>query len=319
MSLAAAAPGGQSRQVLLVGIFGYLIWGLIPAWFILAGRLGAGSWEIVGQRALWSAPWAGLLVAISGQWGQVRRVFASPRLLGQLAASALMLVSGWSVYVWAVNNGHNIESSLGYFINPLLNMAVGAWLFRERIGAVGLAAIGLSVIGVALQTLALGHLPLIALFLAVTFTIYGVIRKRIDVEAQAGLFVESALMFPAGLALVLWLGHQGPSSFGHGAPITLVLMAMGPATVLPLALFAWTARRMPLTSVAFLQFTGPTLGFLIGLAMGERLSLTGVVSFAFIWAGVAVFLVGAWRRSRRFEGVAAGPSQISEPVQASEA
>jgi chloramphenicol-sensitive protein RarD len=312
----AAAPGGQSRRVLTVGVFGYLIWGLIPAWFILAGRMGAGSWEIVGQRALWSAPWAGLLVAISGHGEQVLRAFRSPRLLGQLAISAVMLVGGWSVYVWAVNNGHNIESSLGYFINPLLNMAVGAWLFRERIDAVGIAAIGLAVLGVLLQALALGHLPWIALFLAVTFTIYGVIRKRVEVDAQAGLFVESMLMFPAGLALalVLWLGHGGGAKFGTSLPISLVLAFMGPATVLPLALFSWTARRMPLTSVAFLQFTGPTLGFAIGLFMGERLNLTGVLSFACIWTGVAVFLVGAWRRSRRLEGVAAGPA-----IQASEA
>ena len=318
MSHPAAAPGGPSRPVLAVGIVGYIIWGLIPAWFILAGRLGAGSWEIVGQRALWSAPWAGLLVLISGHGDQVRRVFRSPRLLGQLAVSALMIVSGWSVYVWAVNNGHNIESSLGYFINPLLNMAVGAWLFRERFDVVGLAAIGLAVIGVLLQTLALGHPPLIALFLAVTFTIYGVIRKRIDVDAQAGLFVESLLMCPFGLALTLWVAHAGTARFGHGLPISLVLLAMGPATVLPLALFAWTARRMPLTSVAFLQFTGPTLGFAIGLLMGERLDATGVVSFGFIWAGVAVFLIGAWRRSRRLAGLAAAPV-LSEPAQASEA
>lgn len=314
MTHAAPAPGGQSRRVLAVGVGDYIIWGLIPAWFILAGRMGAGSWEIVAQRALWSAPWAWLLVAISGHGDQVMRVFRSPKLLGQLAVSALMLVSGWSVYVWAVNNGHNFESSLGYFINPLMNLALGAWLFRERIDAAGLAAIALAVIGVALQWLALGHLPLIALFLATTFTIYGVIRKRIDVDAQAGLLVESLLMLPAGLALAFWLGHAGAAKFGTSLPITLVLGFMGPATVLPLALFAWTARRMPLSSVAFLQFIGPTIGFLIAIAMGERLSLTGVASFACIWASVAVFLVGAWRRSRRLEGVAAGPT-----VQASEA
>jgi chloramphenicol-sensitive protein RarD len=314
VSLPAEAPGGQRRQVLAVGVVGYVIWGLIPAWFILAGRLGASSWEIVGQRALWSAPWAGLLVLISGHGDQVRRVFRTPSLLVQLAVSALMIVSGWAVYVWAVNNGRNIESSLGYFINPLLNMAMGAWLFRERFDSTGLAAIALAVIGVALQTLALGHPPLIALFLAVTFTIYGVIRKRVSVDAQAGLFVESLLMCPAGLALVLWLGHAGTARFGGGPPITLVLLAMGPVTVLPLALFSWTARRMPLTSVAFLQFIGPTCGFLIGLGMGERLNWTGALSFAFIWAGVAVFLVGAWRRSRRLVGVAAAPA-----IQASEA
>jgi len=295
MNQPIAAPG----QALAAGIAGYTIWGLIPALFILAGRAGASSWEIVGQRAVWSAPWAGLLVLAAGHGDQVRRVFAKPRLLAQLAISALMIVSGWAVYVWAVNNGRNIESSLGYFINPLLNMAMGAWLFRERIDAVGLAAIALATIGVLLLTLSLGHPPLIALFLAITFTIYGVIRKRVEVDAQAGLFVESLLMWLPGLALLIFLSHAGGAKFGASPSLTLLLMILGPATVAPLAFFAWTTRRMPLSAVAFLQFIGPTCGFLIGLVMGERLTALGVVSFAFIWAGVAVFMFGAWRASRR--------------------
>jgi chloramphenicol-sensitive protein RarD len=301
MSHHPLAPGGSSRQALAVGIAGYTIWGLIPALFILAGRAGASPWEIVGQRAVWSAPWAGLLVLASGHGDQVRRVFASPWLLAQLAVSALMIVSGWSVYVWAVNNGRNIESSLGYFINPLLNMAMGAWLFRERIDGVGVAAVALATIGVVLQTVALGHPPLIALFLAVTFTIYGVIRKRVEVDAQAGLFVESLLMWLPGLALLLSLSHAGATKFGASLPLTLLLLSLGPATVAPLAFFAWTTRRMRLSAVAFLQFIGPTCGFIIGLVLGERLTTLGVVSFAFIWAGVAVFVFGAWRATRRVQ------------------
>ena len=299
MSRPAAAP----ERALAVGVVGYIIWGLIPALFIIAGRAGASPWEILGQRAVWSAPWAGLLVAISGHGDQVLRVLGSPRLLGQLALSALMIVSGWAVYVWAVNNGRNIESSLGYYINPLFNMAIGALLFRERIDAVGLAAIALATIGVVLQTLALGHPPVIALFLAVTFTIYGVIRKRVEVDAQAGLFVESLIMWIPGLALILWLWHSGQAKFGHGPWVTSLLVIMGPATVAPLALFSWTARRMPLSTVAFLQFIGPTMGFLIGLVLGERLTPMGALSFVFIWAGVATFVFGAWRRSRRLQGV----------------
>jgi chloramphenicol-sensitive protein RarD len=255
--------------------------------------------EIVGQRALWAAPWAALLVVVARHGEQVARVFRRPRLLGQLAVSALMIVSGWTVYVWAVNNGHNIEASLGYYINPLLNMAIGAVLFRERITPVGLAAIGLAAAGTVIQAVALGHPPLIALFLAGTFTVYGVIRKRVDVDAQAGLFVESLLMWPLGLALVLWLAHTGVARFATGAPITLLLLAMGPATVVPLAFFAWTTRRLPLSTLGFLQFTGPTFGFLIGLAVGERLTPLGLVSFGFIWSGVALFIFGAWRAGRR--------------------
>jgi chloramphenicol-sensitive protein RarD len=314
MSPPAAAPGGSSRQALAAGLAGYIMWGLVPALFILAGRTGASAWEIVGQRALWSAPWAGALVLMAGHGDQVARVFRSPRLLGQLSISALMIVSGWSVYVWAVNNGHNIEASLGYYINPLMNMAIGATFFRERINAIGLAAIALATVGTILQALALGHPPLIALFLAVTFTIYGVIRKRVEVDAQAGLFVESLLMWLPGLALVLWLAHAGVARFATGAPITLILLAMGPVTVAPLAFFAWTTRRLPLSTVGFLQFTGPTIGFLIGLAVGERLTPLGLISFGFIWAGVALFMVGAWRAGRRVSPIPFSPAK-SEPAE----
>ena len=309
MSHPAAAPGGSSRQALAAGLVGYILWGLVPALFIAAGRTGASPWEIVGQRALWSMPWAGLLVLLAGHGDQVARVFRSPRLLGQLAISALMIVSGWSVYVWAVNNGHNIEAALGYYINPLLNMAIGATLFRERINAIGLGAIALATIGTVLQALALGHLPLIALFLAVTFTIYGVIRKRVEVDAQAGLFVECLLMFLPGLALVLWLAHTGVARFGAGAPVTLLLLAMGPVTVAPLAFFSWTTRRLPLSTVGFLQFTGPTIGFVIGLIVGERLTPLGLVSFGFIWAGVALFMFGAWRAARRVPPLPLSPAK----------
>ena len=298
MSPPAAAPGG-SRPALVAGIVGYIIWGLVPAFFILAGRTGASPLEILAQRTVWSAPWAALLVAFAGQGGQVRRVFGDWRLLGQLAVSAVMIVAGWAVYVWAVNNGHNIEASLGYYINPLLNMAIGALLFRERINAIGLGAIALATIGVILQTVALGHLPLIAVFLAVTFTIYGVIRKRVPIDAQAGLFVESLLMLLPGLGLIVWLGHTGVARFGHGAPITLLLLGMGPVTVAPLAFFSWTTRRLPLSTVGFLQFITPTLGFVIGLSVGERLNWLGMVSFGFIWGGVLLFMVGGWRANRR--------------------
>jgi chloramphenicol-sensitive protein RarD len=300
MSHPAAAPG-DSRQALLAGIGCYILWGLMPALFIVMGRAGASPWEILGQRALWSAPWAGLLVLMAGHGNQVRRVFASPRLLGMLALSALMIGSGWSVYVWAVNNGKNIESSLGYYINPLLNMAIGALLFRERIDRVGLAAIALAAIGVVLQTVALGHPPVISLFLALTFCIYGIIRKRVNVDAQAGLFVECLLMAGPGLIYVIWLARHGGGVFGAGVGKSLLLASAGPMTVIPLVLFSWTARRLPLSTIGFMQFIGPTMGFAVGLIVGERLTPLGVLSFAFIWAGVATFALGAWRASRRLQ------------------
>lgn len=308
MSLPAAAPG-DSRQALAAGLVCYLLWGLMPALFIVIGRMGASPWEILGERALWSAPWALLLVVLAKQGDQVLAVFRSPKRLGALALSALMIGGGWSVYVWAVNNGKNIESSLGYYINPLLNMAVGAVIFRERIDRVGMAAIALAAIGVVIQTVALGHPPVISLFLALTFCIYGIIRKRIAVDAQAGLFVECLLMSGPGLAYVIWLYHSGGGVFARHVPVSLLLASAGPATVFPLALFSWTARRLPLSTIAFMQFIGPTIGFIIGLIVGERLSPLGALSFVFIWAGVVTFALGAWRASRRLQRLA-----IEEPI-----
>ena len=264
--------GGSSRQALIAGVACYLLWGGLPVLFIIMGRAGASPLEILGERAMWSAPWAGLLVMAAGQTGQVRAVFAQPKLLALLALSATMIGSGWAVYVWAVNNSRNLEASLGYYITPLLNMAVGAAVFRERIDRIGAAAIALAALGVVLETVALGHPPVIALFLAVTFWAYGVIRKRIAADAQTGLFVECLLMAGPGLAYVVWLHHTGGGIFGRSLGGSLLMATAGPATVVPLALFAWTARRLPFSTIGFLQFIGPTAGFFVGIATGESLT-----------------------------------------------
>ena len=293
--------GGQPRQALTAGVFCYLFWGASPLLFMALDRAGASAWEIVGERAMWSAPWAALLVAVAGQGRQALTLLANPRAVGLLALSATSIATGWAVFVWAVNHGHNLEASLGYYINPLMNMAAGAVLFRERINRIGWAAIALAVVGVILQTIALGHPPVIALVLAVTFWIYGLIRKQIAADAQAGLLVECLLMAGPGLAYVLWLHHAGGGVFGRSLGGSLLMATVGPATVIPLALFSWTTRRLPLSTIAFLQFISPTVGFAIGLATGETLTPLRVLSFGCIWAGAAMFAVGAWRASRRLQ------------------
>jgi chloramphenicol-sensitive protein RarD len=292
---------GASRQALIAGLACYILWGAIPILFIVTGRAGASSWEILAERAMWSAPWAALLVLAAGQGGQVIRAFRSPRTLGLLALSAGAIGSGWAVYVWAVTTGKNLEASLGYYITPLLNMAAGAVLFRERISPMGAAAIALAVVGVVLQAAALGHPPLIALFLAATFWTYGLVRRQVAVDAQAGLLVECLLMVLPGFVLALFLAHQGSAVFGRAVAPTLLLLFTGPATVAPLALFAWTVRRLPFQVVGFLQFLGPTLGFAVGIATGEALTPLRLASFVFIWAGAAAFVLGAWRTARRLQ------------------
>jgi chloramphenicol-sensitive protein RarD len=296
---AAAPTHADSRAALIASVVNNLLWGAAPLLFIALGRAGANSWEIVAHRALWAAPWAGLLVLIAGQGAQVRRALGQPRTLGLLLLSALSISTSWSLYVWAVNHGHNLECSLGYYINPLMNMAAGAILFRERIDRFGALAIALAAIGVAVQTAALGHAPVIALILAATFWAYGLIRRQVNVDAQAGLLIECLFMAGPGLAGAIWIHGMGIGLFGRAPETSLLMSLLGPVTVFPLALFAWTARRLSFATMGFLRFLSPTVGFCIGLSMGESLTPLRLASFAFIWAGLAAFAFGAWRASRR--------------------
>jgi len=301
---ALTAPKVIDRRVVGVGVLCYVLWGVAPILFIALGRLGASPWEIVGQRTVWSAPCALACVLLAGQSGDLRRILARPRIVGLLALSAAAIATGWALFVWAVNHGRNLEASLGYYINPLMNMAAGALLFRERIGRLGWAAIALAATGVALQTWALGHPPVVALILATTFWIYGLVRRQVDADALPGLALECLLMMGPGLIFLLWLRGHAPPRFGGAPLITSLMLLLGPVTVAPLALFSWTARRLPFSAMAFIQFISPTIGFATGLALGEPLSPLSALSFVFIWAGAAVFAIGGWRAARRLQSAA---------------
>jgi chloramphenicol-sensitive protein RarD len=298
MSQTVVTPGG-SRPALAAGLICYSLWGVIPLLFLALSRLGVSPWEIVVQRVIWATPCAALLVVASGQTSQALVALRKPKVLGLLALSAALISGNWLVFVWATNNGHNLECSLGYFINPLLVMAAGAILFGERIGPAGYAAIGLTAIGVLIQTLALGHPPWVSLILALSFGGYGLIRRQVEAEAQTGLLLECLFIIAPGLAMLGWLCTHGGVQFGRTAGASLLLLFCGPATVIPLALFSWSARRLPFSTLGFLQFVSPSLTFVIGLAMGEPMPAARIVSFLFIWAGVGVFAYGLWRANQR--------------------
>jgi chloramphenicol-sensitive protein RarD len=291
------APGGEARLALTAGSLCYLIWGFVPLYFQAVARAGPGSWEILAHRIVWSVPAAALFVALARQWPQVRAVLRDAAVLRWLLLSALLISINWVVFIWAVNSGRVLEMALGYYINPLVNVAAGALLFRERIGRAGQAAIALAVIGVALQAVAIGSLPLVSLALALSFGGYGIVRKRVSADAQTGLFLECLLISLPCVAYIAWLQAAGA---GHAMePVSLAwLIVSGPVTATPLVLFAWAARRMPLSAMGFLQFTGPTVGFFIGVAQGEPFTPLRMASFAFIWTAAAVFLWGAWKATR---------------------
>lgn len=292
------ASATEIRKALIAGLVCYTAWGVFPLLFMAMAKTGFSSAEILAQRGLWAVIFAAVLVFASGQVDQVRRVLASPKTLGWLALSTAMILMNWGVYVWATTHQHTLEASLGYYINPLLNMVAGMFLFRERIDRFGWIAIGLAAVGVLLQALALGRAPWLSLFLALTFAAYGVIRKRVQADAQTGLFVECLLMIPVGVGILIWLAQAG-QMVGFNSTIHWGWAVLsGLVTVFPLALFAWSARRLPLSTIGFLQFLAPTLQFAIGVASGEALTPLRIGSFVFIWAGAIVFALAALMKKR---------------------
>ncbi|HEV2532634.1 EamA family transporter RarD [Phenylobacterium sp.] len=296
--MTTSSEPGDSRLALGAGIGCYLIWGFVPLAFQAMGRLGVGPFEILAHRILWSLPPAALFVWLAGQGGQVRVVLRRPKVLAWLGLSSLLVAINWIIFIWSVNAGHLLEASLGYYILPLINMAAGAALFRERIDRLGYLAMALAAVGVAVQALAIGAVPVISVALAVSFGGYGIVRKRVAADAQTGFLVECLAVGIPALAYIVWLAKTGHGHFGTGAGVTAWLLAAGPMTAIPLVLFAWAARRIPLSFMGFLQFLSPTISFVIGLVEGEAFTVLRALSFLFIWAGAAVFLWGAWTRAR---------------------
>jgi chloramphenicol-sensitive protein RarD len=296
--MTSSAPGGESRSALGAAIVCYLIWGFVPLVFQAMGRLGISPWEILANRTVWAVPMALAFVLVARQGREVLAAIRTPRTLAWLTLSSLLIAGNWGIYIWAVNSGRVLETALGYYINPLLGMAAGALIFDERIDRLGWVAIGLAVLGVVVQAVAVGGLPIVSLALAVSFGGYGIVRKRVAASAQTGLLIECLVLAVFGLAYVTWLQHTGVGHLGRSWPATAWLLACGPVTAVPLVLFSWAARRIPLSSLAFLQFLGPTSAFAIGVMQGEAFTPLRALSFGFIWGGVAIFAVAAWKNSR---------------------
>jgi chloramphenicol-sensitive protein RarD len=305
VSQSAAASGGSSRPALTAAVVSYSVWGVLPLFYQMMAALGAGSAEIVAWRTLWAVPFAGLLVVATGKTAAFREVLGRPRTLAALALSATLIGVNWLIYVWAVDHHRTLSASLGSYISPLMNMAAGALFFKERVHGRGWLAVALAAVGVVLQGVALGAPPWVSLALALTFCSYGIVRKQVAADAQTGLFVEYLILVIPAAACVAWLMAGGALRFGSGAAITGLLVLGGPVSVVPLATFAWAARRLPLTVMGFLQFILPTLQFAVGIATGEALTPLTIASFGFIWAGVAVFVWSAVRATRQLQPSAA--------------
>ena len=292
----AAPPRGfteaDRRAGFVSSVMAYVLWGFLPLFIHILAF--ADVREVLGQRILWSVPAA--LVAIVCMSGvrrgllEIRAAF-QPRMLLTLAASAIFIFMNWALYVWLVLHHRVIEGSLAYFLSPLVAIAVGTIFFGEKISAPQIAALGLATAGVVTQGIAIGAPPWMALGICATWSIYMVIRKQAPVPAATGLLMETLLLAPLAMVLLLWAAHDAPLAFTANSNHALLLMLTGPVTALPLILFAFGARRVSYTAVGLVQFLAPTLQFFTGLALGEEFTPLRGVSFALIWAGLLFF---AW-------------------------
>lgn len=275
---------------LLEALGAYLIWGFLPLYLILVHTVP--PFEFVAWRIVWTLPLCLLIVAVRRQGPQLRAALADPRALATLTCSALLIGANWLIYIWAIQNGHVYASSLGYYINPLLNVLLGTWLLGERLTRLQWAAVAIAAAGVALLLAGALTTLWVSLSLAVSFGTYGLLRKRVAVGSLPGLTIESAILLLPALAATWWYAQlPAGSSFGHDVRLSLLLVLGGVLTATPLLLFALAARKMDLSTIGFIQFLSPTIVFVLGLTVfGEELKPVQLGSFVLIWIAIALFV-----------------------------
>ncbi len=287
------------RRGYILGLSAYIIWGLFPMYFKLLAAVPA--LEIIIHRAIWSALFGSLLLLFWKHPGWWRELRENPQRLAVLALSGSLIACNWMVYVWAVKNGRMVEASLGYYINPLVNVLLGMLLLGERLRRLQWLAVLLATAGVAQQVWHVGNLPWVSLLLPLTFGFYGLIRKKAPVAALPGLVVETWMLVPLALAWLLLnpMAQTAQPEFWTTSQ-ALWLAAAGPVTLVPLVCFNAAARHVPYTALGFLQYVAPTLVLALAVLLyGEHLNTSTIITFVCIWAGLAIYSVDAWLSLRR--------------------
>jgi chloramphenicol-sensitive protein RarD len=288
----------DARDGVIAALAAYLMWGFLPVYFVLVRNIDSS--EVLAHRVIWAVPFGALILSFRHQWTEVARAFTHRAMLGWLSISAVFIGANWFVYIWAIHDERILETSLGYYINPLTNMLVGYWLFGERLRRYQKVAVSLATIGVVVLTLAADGVPWVALFLAVSFTVYATVRKKVVIGGMPGLFVETVLLLPFAIIWFVYLYSSSQMAFMSGSPAMNVwLVLAGPITALPLLCFALAARRLSLTTIGFMQFLAPTIQFCTAIYFGEELSLAHVICFSFIWSAVAFFIYDAIKNAKK--------------------
>ena len=270
----------------------FFSWGIVPVYWKQVAYVP--SYEIVLHRIVWSALLLAMVLAWRGRLGELAAALRDAPTRAILAATTILIGANWFMFIWAVNTGHLLDSSLGYFLTPIINVALGVFFLKERLRAAQLAAVGLAAAGVGAAVLSHGRFPWLALALAATFGIYGLLRKLVKVDALLGLSAETILLAPPAAAALFFLHRRGGLSFFRDGFTQAMLIGAAPVTALPLLWFAHGARRLPLKTLAFVQFLSPSCQFAIAVAVyGEPLSPAKLLTFALIWAAALVYAIDA--------------------------
>lgn len=287
------------RQGVIYALCAYTLWGLAPIYFKTIAAVPAA--EILTHRMIWSCALLMVLTLLGRQWHKVQAVLRQPKVLLTLGFTSITVGGNWLLFIWAINNGHMLDASLGYYINPLFNVLLGMLFLSEKLRRLQWWAVGLAAIGVAIQIIAFGSLPWIALVLASSFAIYGLIRKKLALDALTGLLIETLIMLPPA-AIYLWGFADSPTSHltQNDWHLNLLLIAAGAVTTAPLLCFTAAATRLKLSTLGFFQYIGPSLMFILAVTLyGEALALDKMITFAFIWSALVLFSLDGLRSGKR--------------------
>ncbi|HEY9566397.1 MAG TPA: EamA family transporter RarD [Nocardioides sp.] len=303
-------PRSESQKGFLLGVAAYGIWGAFPLYWPLLEP--AGAVEILAHRVVWSMLTMAILIFVVGRTRQLRDIWRSPRTKRLLTLGSVVIAINWGTYIWGVNNGHVVEASLGYFINPLVTMLMGVLVFRERLRAMQWFAVSIATAAVIVLTLAYGRLPWVALILAFSFGTYGLAKKQANTGAVESLTWETIVLSPIALGYVVFLVATGNSEFGTNGPgHAAILMTAGLITAVPLICFGAAATRLPMVTLGLLQYLAPILQFALGvLLFHEDMPLGRWIGFGLVWIALVIFTVESVNHRRRQLRIAAEASAI---------
>ncbi|WP_210529295.1 EamA family transporter RarD [Rubellimicrobium arenae] len=300
----------DSPKGLILATTVYIVWGVLPIYMKALAHIPPS--EVIAHRVIWSIPIAGLVLWATGRTADLRRAMQSPRMLGMAAVTATLISVNWGIYVWAIGAGHALDAALGYYINPLFSIFLGAMLLRERLSPAQWVAIGLAAAAVAVLTWETGRLPVVALGLTLTWGAYAFLKKWLPIGPNQGFFLEVLLLLAPALLYLGYLGATGRSHFLTGdAGSTWLLLGCGVVTAVPLILYANGAKLLRLSTIGILQYIAPTMIAMTAvLLFGEEFGRARMIAFPMIWASLIIYTVSLLRQSRRERNGAAGPAAL---------